>query len=55
MSCVAWGDLPWAYSDALPVLYCVTLCMVCLRHSLPLQKARLVFGTFTCNQQRAHQ
>jgi hypothetical protein len=43
---------PCAYSDALPVLYCVTLCIWCLRHSLPLQNARLFFGMFTCEQQR---
>ena len=43
------GGAPWAYSDALPVLYWVTLCMVCFWHSLPLQKAFLVFGTFTCS------
>lgn len=40
--------VPWAYRLAFPVLYCVTLCIWCFPHSLPLQKARLVFGTFTC-------
>ena len=39
---------PCAYSDALPVLYCVTLCIWCLRHALPRQNARLFFGMFTC-------
>ena len=42
------SDAPCAYSDALPVLYCVTLCTWCFLHSLPLQNARFVFGTFTC-------
>ena len=39
---------PCAYRLALPVLYCVTLCTVCFLQFLSLQKARLVFGTFTC-------
>ncbi len=31
----------------MPVLYCVTFMLVCFLH--PLQKARLVLGTFTCS------
>lgn len=38
---------PCAKSDAFPVLYCVTLCAVCLRHVLPLQKVLRVFGMLT--------
>ena len=33
--------------DALPALYCVTLCRVCLPHFFPLQKVFRSFGTFT--------
>ncbi len=43
--------LPWAYREALPVLYCVTFMLVCFLH--PLQKARFVFGTFTCVKHNA--
>ena len=41
---------PCAYKEALPVLYWVTLCIWCFLHSLPLQNALLVFGTFTCKR-----
>lgn len=40
--------LPWAKTESLPFLYCVTLCRVCFLHFLPLQKVRRCFGTFTC-------
>ena len=42
-------DLGSGRSDGrtLPALYCVTLCWVCLRQSLPLQYVRRVLGTLT--------
>ena len=47
---------PCAYRLALPVLYWVTLCKVCFLQFLSLQKALLVFGTFTCaNRHRAEE
>jgi len=41
--------LPCANSESFPFLYWVTLCKVCFRHFLPLQKVLLCFGTLTCN------
>jgi hypothetical protein len=41
---------PWAYREALPVLYWVTFIIICFLH--PLQKAFLVFGTFTCTPKK---
>ena len=43
----SYRRFPWAYSEALPVLYCVTLCIWWFLHFLPLQKAFFVLGTFT--------
>ena len=40
-------SVPWAKSEALPALYCVTLWTVCLRHCLPAQNVLRVLGTFT--------
>lgn len=40
-------NAPWAYSDALPALYCVTLCIVCFRHFDDAQNVLRVFGMFT--------
>lgn len=40
------GRAPCAKSDALPVLYCVTLCAACFLHFL--QYVFFAFGTFTC-------
>lgn len=48
---VKWQLLPWANRLAFPVLYCVTLCRVCFRHFLPLQKVRRCFGTLTWMQE----
>jgi hypothetical protein len=42
--------LPSPEIRTLPALYCVTLCWVCFRQSLPLQKVRLVLGTLTCEK-----
>ena len=45
-------DSPCAKMDALPVLYCDTFCLVCLRHLR--QYVFFDFGTFTiCEQRRA--
>merc|ERR1711924_563012 len=43
----SYRRFPCASREALPVLYCVTLCIWWFRHFLPLQKARFAFGTFT--------
>merc|ERR1719313_2328623 len=45
---LSYRRFPCALSEALPVLYCVTLCGVCFRHFL--QYVRLVFGMFTIAQ-----
>ena len=52
---ICWSrTIPCAYRLALPVLYCVTLCMVCFLQFLSLQKARLVLGTLTCKRIQEH-
>ena len=41
---------PWAYREALPALYCVTLCRVCFLHLDDAQNVLRVLGVFTiCN------
>lgn len=46
--CDAKGAIrTWAKLEALPALYWVTLCTVCLVHFLALQKVLLSLGTFT--------